>query len=88
MWSWSGAVMHHLFAGISVEPLPHSFAPVDDGEQLFEPAQLGWVSGQAPDPLPACLGAEGSDILAACAASIGVTTPGVLIDLSTSEIAW
>jgi uncharacterized 2Fe-2S/4Fe-4S cluster protein (DUF4445 family) len=86
-------VMHHLFAGIDVEPLAHApFAPKESGEQLFTPGQLGW-------PLPPscrirflpCLGGfVGSDTLAGIAA-VNLTRGdrlSALIDLGTNgEIA-
>lgn len=58
-------VMHHLFGGVSVEPLSHvPFEPVQDGLLEFEARELGW-----PFPCPVrflpCLGGfVGSDILA------------------------
>ncbi len=60
-------VMHHLFAGLNVEPLAHvPFEPEHDGMQMFRPAELGWRL--AGDPLVCflpCLGGfVGSDILA------------------------
>ena len=86
-------VMHHLFAGLTVEPLSHvPFEPSDGREQVFTPGQLGW-------PLPdhccvrflRCLGGfVGSDILG------GILATGMpladrltaLIDLGTNgEIA-
>ena len=60
-------VMHHLFCGLSLEPLSHfPFEPVSPGLQIFQAAELGW--GLAGNPkvrfLP-CLGSfVGSDILA------------------------
>jgi uncharacterized 2Fe-2S/4Fe-4S cluster protein (DUF4445 family) len=82
-------VMHHLFAGVDVEPLSHApFKPRDDGEQEFSPQQLGW-------PLPpscrirflSCLGGfVGSDILAGIIA-VNLTRSdrlSALIDLGTN----
>jgi hypothetical protein len=60
-------VMHHLFCGISLEPLAHvPFSPVQDGEQTFEPQELGWdLPVQAMVRFLPCLGGfVGSDILA------------------------
>jgi len=60
-------VMHHLFCGISVEPLSHHpFEPPDDGLQVFPADALG---GRLPgNPrvrfLPCLGGFVGSDILA------------------------
>lgn len=60
-------VMHHLFCGISIEPLSHyPFEPTNDGLQVFRPADLGWKldAGCSVRFLP-CLGSfVGSDILA------------------------
>jgi uncharacterized 2Fe-2S/4Fe-4S cluster protein (DUF4445 family) len=71
-------IMHHLFCGLSVEPMSHyPFAPEQDGLQVFKAESLGWradsfvranSSVRAPGPtirfLP-CLGSfVGSDILA------------------------
>ncbi len=82
-------VMHHLFAGIDVEPLSHApFVPKDGGEQRFAPEQLGW-------PLaPTCLirflpclgGFVGSDILAGIVAvDLGKgDSLKALIDLGTN----
>ncbi len=82
-------VMHHLFGGISVEPLSHApFAPVDDGEQLFEPAQLGWdLPDRCRIRFLRCLGGfVGSDILAGIVAAgiVAADSLGVLIDLGTN----
>ena len=60
-------VMHHLFCGLSVEPLAHSpFEPEEDGLQVFRAEALGWALPGNPTVrfLP-CLGSfVGSDILA------------------------
>lgn len=60
-------VMHHLFCGISLEPLAHfPFEPVSAGLQVFEAAQLGWsLPGNPAVRFLPCLGSfVGSDILA------------------------
>jgi uncharacterized 2Fe-2S/4Fe-4S cluster protein (DUF4445 family) len=60
-------VMHHLFSGISVEPLSHSpFEPEQDGLQVFRAADLGWaLPGAVTVRFLPCLGGfVGSDILA------------------------
>lgn len=60
-------VMHHLFCGISVEPLSHyPFEPVDDGLQTLTPEEVGWhVSPRAEIKFLPCLGGfVGSDTLA------------------------
>ncbi len=86
-------VMHHLFAGLDVEPLAHApFASPNLASQKFQPRELGW-------PLPTaceihfahCLGGfVGSDILAGIVAS-GMTRAEdlmALVDLGTNgEIA-
>jgi uncharacterized 2Fe-2S/4Fe-4S cluster protein (DUF4445 family) len=60
-------VMHHLFCGLSLEPLAHyPFEPVSPGLQVFDAAKLGWnwPGNPAVRFLP-CLGSfVGSDILA------------------------
>lgn len=60
-------VMHHLFCGLSIEPLSHfPFEPQSPGLQLFAAADLGWALPANPTVhfLP-CLGNfVGSDILA------------------------
>jgi uncharacterized 2Fe-2S/4Fe-4S cluster protein (DUF4445 family) len=59
-------VMHHLFCGISLEPLSHyPFEPATPGLQVFTAGELGWELPGAPRVhfLP-CLGSfVGSDIL-------------------------
>jgi uncharacterized 2Fe-2S/4Fe-4S cluster protein (DUF4445 family) len=86
-------VMHHLFSGLSVEPLAHvPFESPHLGEQRFTPHELGW---DLPDNciirFGRCLGGfVGSDILA------GIIAKGIahgkelraLVDLGTNgEIA-
>jgi uncharacterized 2Fe-2S/4Fe-4S cluster protein (DUF4445 family) len=59
-------VMHHLFCGISLEPLSHyPFEPVSPGLRIFQSGALGWELAGGPTVhfLP-CLGSfVGSDIL-------------------------
>jgi uncharacterized 2Fe-2S/4Fe-4S cluster protein (DUF4445 family) len=82
-------VMHHLFCGISVEPLSHyPFEPVSSGLQLFDAAALGWSLPGTPTVrfLP-CLGSfVGSDILAGLLATKMHESEGLaaLIDLGTN----
>jgi uncharacterized 2Fe-2S/4Fe-4S cluster protein (DUF4445 family) len=60
-------VMHHLFCGISLEPLSHyPFEPVSPGLQVFGAAELGWkLPGNPAVRFLPCLGSfVGSDILA------------------------
>lgn len=60
-------VMHHLFSGVSVEPLSHvPFEPVDDGAKTFRASELGWDIAGDPEAvfLPCLGGFVGSDILA------------------------
>jgi uncharacterized 2Fe-2S/4Fe-4S cluster protein (DUF4445 family) len=82
-------VMHHLFAGLDVEPLSHApFDPVEAGDLQFAPPDLGW-------PLPdscrirflRCVeGFVGSDILAGIVAAGFAAQEGLhaLIDLGTN----
>jgi uncharacterized 2Fe-2S/4Fe-4S cluster protein (DUF4445 family) len=82
-------VMHHLFAGIDVEPLSHApFVPGDAQEQVFVPEQLGWNLPPACRIrfLPCLGGFVGSDVLAGIVAS-GLASGDrlrVLIDLGTN----
>ena len=82
-------VMHHLFCGISLEPLARvPFSPVQDGEQVFRPQELGWdLPARVTVRFLPCLGGfVGSDILA------GILATGLadsdrlcaLIDLGTN----
>lgn len=60
-------VMHHLFSGLSVEPLSHvPFEPVDHGARTFRASELGWTIEGDPEAvfLPCLGGFVGSDILA------------------------
>lgn len=82
-------VMHHLFSGISVEPLAHTpFEPVHDGLQSFRPADLGWPLPAAAEVqfLPCLGGFVGSDILAGILATPlhETTTLSALMDLGTN----
>jgi uncharacterized 2Fe-2S/4Fe-4S cluster protein (DUF4445 family) len=59
-------VMHHLFCGISLEPLSYyPFEPVSPGLQVFPAAALGWeLAGNPTVHFLPCLGSfVGSDIL-------------------------
>lgn len=60
-------VMHHLFCGVSVEPLSHvPFQSPHKGARSFRPDELGWsLPGQPAVTFLPCLGGfVGSDILA------------------------
>jgi uncharacterized 2Fe-2S/4Fe-4S cluster protein (DUF4445 family) len=61
-------VMHHFFCGIDIDPLSHyPFEPVNDGLQVFGPADLGWtfLTGNPTIRFLPCLGSfVGSDITA------------------------
>ena len=86
-------VMHHLFAGLDVEPLSHApFQSPHLGAQCFEPQDLGWgLPSACRIRFERCLGGfVGSDILA------GILAAGIsrgedllaLVDLGTNgEIA-
>ena len=82
-------VMHHLFCGISVEPLSHfPFEPVLPGLQVFDAAELGWsLPGHPTVRFLPCLGSfVGSDILAGLLATKLHQSERVaaLIDLGTN----
>ncbi len=82
-------VMHHLFAGIDVEPLSHApFVPGDAGEQSFSAEQLGWsLPASCRIQFVRCVGGfVGSDILAGIGAVdlAGADRLRVLIDLGTN----
>lgn len=82
-------VMHHLFCGISLEPLSHyPFEPVSTGLQQFDIAQLGWhLRGSPAVRFLPCLGSfVGSDILAGLLATrLCESKPlAALIDLGTN----
>jgi uncharacterized 2Fe-2S/4Fe-4S cluster protein (DUF4445 family) len=65
-------VMHHLFCGVSVEPLAHHpFEPKQPGRFRFSPSELGWnlPSETVVEFLPCLGGFVGSDILAGIAAT-------------------
>jgi uncharacterized 2Fe-2S/4Fe-4S cluster protein (DUF4445 family) len=86
-------VMHHLFAGLDVEPLAHApFASPNLAVQSFHPPDLGWPLSTACDIRFAhCIGGfVGSDMLAGIVAS-GTTRADdlvALVDLGTNgEIA-
>jgi uncharacterized 2Fe-2S/4Fe-4S cluster protein (DUF4445 family) len=60
-------VMHHLFCGVSVEPLSHHpFEPTDDGLKTSRADEVGWsLAGNPVVHFLPCLGGfVGSDILA------------------------
>jgi uncharacterized 2Fe-2S/4Fe-4S cluster protein (DUF4445 family) len=86
-------VMHHLFAGLDVEPLSHApFHSPHLGAQRFSDKELGWALGPACRiRFERCLGGfVGSDILAGIvAAEIGRSSDlAALVDLGTNgEIA-
>lgn len=82
-------VMHHLFCGLSVEPLSHRpFESTADGLQSFRPSELDW---KIPDSvtikfLPCLGGFVGSDILAGILATRIHESQALqcLIDLGTN----
>ncbi len=80
-------VMHHLFCGLSVDPLSHvPFEPVELGEQTFTSRELGWKTPGEVRFLPCLGGFVGSDILAGIRAT-GIhesDLPAALIDLGTN----
>jgi uncharacterized 2Fe-2S/4Fe-4S cluster protein (DUF4445 family) len=84
--------MHHLFCGLSVEPLSHVPFETPHGEsQVFRAGELGWSMPDARIEFLPCLGGfVGSDILAGIVAT-GLSTserPVALVDLGTNgEIA-
>ena len=86
-------VMHHLFAGLDVEPLSHvPFQSPNLGAQHFRPRDLGWgLPGDCDIRFERCLGSfVGSDILAGVVATGMVHAEGMqaLVDLGTNgEIA-
>ncbi len=82
-------VMHHLFCGISLEPLSHyPFESVSSGLQMFDAAGLGWsLPGNPAVRFLPCLGSfVGSDILAGLLATRLHESErlAVLIDLGTN----
>jgi uncharacterized 2Fe-2S/4Fe-4S cluster protein (DUF4445 family) len=82
-------VMHHLFCGISLEPLSHyPFEPVSPGLQVFRAAVLGWeLPGDPTVHFLPCLGSfVGSDILAGLLATRlhEADRLAALIDLGTN----
>jgi uncharacterized 2Fe-2S/4Fe-4S cluster protein (DUF4445 family) len=82
-------VMHHLFCGLSVEPLSHHpFEPFEDGLKTFRASALGWGWGGEAEVLflPGLGSFVGSDILAGILASgihEGAGLAG-LVDLGTN----
>jgi uncharacterized 2Fe-2S/4Fe-4S cluster protein (DUF4445 family) len=82
-------VMHHLFCGLSLEPLSHyPFEPHSPGLQLFTAGEMGWQLTDAPGVrfLPCLGGFVGSDILAGLLATRmhEADELQVLIDLGTN----
>ncbi len=82
-------VMHHLFCGLTVEPLArHPFEPEDDGLQVFRASDVGWRLPAHPEVrfLPCLGGFVGSDLLAGILATQlhESATPVALIDLGTN----
>lgn len=82
-------VMHHLFCGLSLEPLAHyPFEPASPGLQVFKAADLGWNLPGNPQVrfLPCLGGFVGSDILAGILATRLHEREGLaaLIDLGTN----
>jgi uncharacterized 2Fe-2S/4Fe-4S cluster protein (DUF4445 family) len=82
-------VMHHLFCGISVEPLAHHpFEPPEDGLRLLTAAELGWpLAASTQVAFLPCLGSfVGSDILAGILATrMHLSSElNVLVDLGTN----
>jgi uncharacterized 2Fe-2S/4Fe-4S cluster protein (DUF4445 family) len=82
-------VMHHLFCGISLEPLSHyPFEPVSPGLQVFQSDALGWdLAGDPAVHFLPCLGSfVGSDILGGLLATRlhEAERPSALIDLGTN----
>lgn len=86
-------VMHHLFSGVSVEPLARKpFESQNKGLQNFHSSALGWnIPGNVPIQFLPCLGGfVGSDILAGVMGTrmLESHTLQCLIDLGTNgEIA-
>lgn len=82
-------IMHHLFCGLSVEPLSrHPFDFLDGGWKSFSGRELGWAlpEGGAAHFLP-CLGSfVGSDLLAGMMATNlhQAKVPVALVDLGTN----
>lgn len=82
-------VMHHLFCGISIEPLSHvPFEPESPGLRQFGPEELGWDLPPGVEILflPCLGGFVGSDILAGILATRLHETAGLnaLLDLGTN----
>ncbi|MGA2865298.1 MAG: ASKHA domain-containing protein [Verrucomicrobiota bacterium] len=82
-------VMHHLFCGLSLEPLSHyPFEPEQPGLRVCPAAELGWElpGNPAVHFLPCLGGFVGSDILAGVLATRlhEAESPAALIDLGTN----
>lgn len=86
-------VMHHLFAGLDVEPLSHvPFVSPCLGEQRFRPADVGWpLAESCAVRFARCIGGfVGADILAGIVATAMTQSEDLvaLVDLGTNgEIA-
>jgi uncharacterized 2Fe-2S/4Fe-4S cluster protein (DUF4445 family) len=82
-------VMHHLFCGLSLEPLArHPFETAESGLVEFSAEALGWKgTGQPTIRFLPCLGSfVGSDILAGVLATKlhESSSPAALVDLGTN----
>ena len=82
-------IMHHLFCGLSVEPMSrHPFEPEDDGLQILEANALGWNLASKPMVrfLPGLGSFVGSDILAGVLATKVHESESLvaLVDLGTN----
>ncbi len=82
-------VMHHLFCGLSLEPLSrHPFEPEQDSVQVFRAEALGWELAGHPTVrfLPSLGSFVGSDILAGVLATKLHESEAlvVLVDLGTN----
>jgi uncharacterized 2Fe-2S/4Fe-4S cluster protein (DUF4445 family) len=82
-------VMHHLFCGVSLEPLSHyPFEPISSGLHVFTAAELDWTLPGNPEVrfLPCLGGFVGSDILAGVLATKlhEIDSLSALLDLGTN----
>lgn len=82
------SAMHHLFGGISVDPLSHTpFDPLEPGLITFQGPELGWDAPNAAVFFPPILGGfVGADILAGILATRLHESDGLaaLVDLGTN----